>query len=95
MGKGVLSEDLAQYVGTAALSDGDSVHKVIESADLILAIGHDTIEKPTHFVTEGQTRTVHINYYEAKIDDVYAPHLELVGDIGNTFWAALPKRHKT
>ena len=91
MGKGVLSEDLAQYVGTAALSDGDSVHKVIESADLILAIGHDTIEKPTHFVTEGQTRTVHINYYEAKIDDVYAPHLELVGDIGNTFWQLCQK----
>ena len=91
MGKGVVSEDLDQYVGTAALSADDSVHRAIESTDLILAIGHDTIEKPTNFVTEGQTKTIHINYYEAKVDDVYAPHLEIIGDIGHTFWQLCEK----
>ena len=94
MGKGVVSEDLSQYVGTAALSANDSVHRAIKRTDLILAIGHDTIEKPTNFVTEGQTKTIHINYYEAKIDDVYTPHLEVIGDIGNTFWQLCQKEIK-
>ena len=86
MGKGVVSEDLSQYIGTAALSSGDSVHLAVEKADLILAVGHDTIEKPTNFVTEGETKTIHINFYEATVDDVYTPYLEVIGDIGNTFW---------
>ena len=86
MGKGVVDESLPQYVGTAALSSGDGVHKVIEKADLIVAIGHDTIEKPTHVIAEGKTKTIHLNFYEAKIDDVYAPYLEVVGDIGNVLW---------
>ena len=86
MGKGVVDERLSQYVGTAALSAGDTVHKVVEKADLILAVGHDATEKPTNFVEEEMTTTIHINYYEARIDDVYSPDLEVIGDIGNIFW---------
>ncbi|HQT45135.1 MAG TPA: acetolactate synthase large subunit, partial [Candidatus Micrarchaeota archaeon] len=88
MGKGVVDERLSQYVGTAALSSGDHVHKVIEHADLILAIGHDTLEKPTNFLCDSHahTKLVHINYYEAKVDEVYHPDVEIIGDIGNLFW---------
>lgn len=32
------------------------------------------------------TPCIHINFYEAHIDEVYAPYLEVIGDIGNTFW---------
>lgn len=86
MGKGVVDESLPQYIGTAALSSNDSVHKVVEHADVILAVGHDTIEKPTNFICKGDTKTIHINYYESQIDDVYSPSLEVIGDIGNLFW---------
>ena len=34
------------YMGTAALSERDYVHEAIDQADLIIAIGHDTVEKP-------------------------------------------------
>lgn len=51
MGKGVVDKRLPQYCGTAALSSGDGVHRVVNHADLILAIGHDTLEKPTNFIT--------------------------------------------
>ena len=34
------------YLGTAALSERDYVHDAIDRADLIIAIGHDTVEKP-------------------------------------------------
>ena len=33
-------------MGTAALSERDYVHEAIDHADLIIAIGHDTVEKP-------------------------------------------------
>ena len=34
------------YLGTAALSERDYIHDAIDRADLIIAIGHDTVEKP-------------------------------------------------
>jgi acetolactate synthase-1/2/3 large subunit len=46
----VVDERLSQYVGTAALTTGDLVHEAIDQADLIIVIGHDTIEKPTNVV---------------------------------------------
>lgn len=32
------------------------------------------------------TPSIHINFYEAHVDEVYTPYLEVIGDIGNTFW---------
>ena len=46
----MLDERLPQYIGTAALTSNDHIHPVIEKADLILAIGHDVIEKPTNII---------------------------------------------
>ena len=34
------------WMGTAALSERDYVHTAIDQADLIITIGHDTVEKP-------------------------------------------------
>ena len=46
MGKGTVPGGSKLYMGTAALSERDYVHEAIDRADLIIAIGHDTIEKP-------------------------------------------------
>lgn len=86
MGKWVVSEDLPQYLGTAALTSNDSIHDAIKEADLILSVGYDPIEKPTHLIASGGTKNIHINFYESNIDAVYNPYLEIVGDIGSTFW---------
>ena len=86
MGKGVIDETLPQYIGTAALTSGDYLHEIIDKADLLLAVGHDLVEKPTNLAKKG-LETIHINFFPAEIDDVtYNPHLEVIGDIGNTFW---------
>ena len=86
MGKGVVSEDLREYLGTAALTNGDYIHDAIKEADLILSVGYDPIEKPTHLVGEGGTKNIHINFYSADTDAVYHPYLEIIGDIWNIFW---------
>ena len=46
MGKGAVHGGSDLYLGTAALSEHDYMHQAIDRADLILAIGHDTVEKP-------------------------------------------------
>jgi len=45
------------------------------------------VEKPPFFMHFADKRKVmHINYFGAQVDQVYFPHLEVVGDIGNTIW---------
>lgn len=48
-----------QYMGTAAISDGDYVHVAIGHADLIIMVGHDVVEKPPFFMHPRDTRKVH------------------------------------
>jgi acetolactate synthase I/II/III large subunit len=86
MGKGVVDESLPQYLGTAALTTGDYIHQAIAQSDLIISVGYDPIEKPTTLMWIDGTPSIYINFYEATIDDVYTPYLEVIGDIGNIFW---------
>lgn len=53
LGKGVIDERHPLFMGCAALSDGDFVHRAIEAADLIINVGHDVIEKPPFFMLHG------------------------------------------
>lgn len=86
MGKWVVNENLDEYLGTASLTSGDYIHQAIAQSDLIISVGYDPIEKPTTLMGIDGTPCIHINFYEAHIDEVYAPYLEVIGDIGNTFW---------
>ncbi|XP_024366341.1 uncharacterized protein [Physcomitrium patens] len=87
MGKGVVTEEHPLYLGCCALSAKDFVHVCIEKADLIINVGHDVVEKPPFIMKFGEPPVViHINFYSAKVDNVYFPQLEVVGDIANTIW---------
>ena len=82
MGKGAVAGGSSLYMGTAALSERDYVHDAIERADLILAIGHDTVEKPPFVMGAGPARVIHLSSAPASVEEVYFPHAEVVGDIG-------------
>jgi acetolactate synthase I/II/III large subunit len=86
MGKGVIDENHPRCLGNAAVSAGDFPHRAIESADLILNVGHDVIEKPPFIMTNGERKVLHINFKSAEVDPVYFPHAEMVGDIANSIW---------
>jgi acetolactate synthase I/II/III large subunit len=86
MGKGVLDETHPLWLGNAALSDGDFVHRAIEHADCIINVGHDVIEKPPFFMRRGKRTVIHVNYLTAEVDTVYFPQIEVVGDIANAIW---------
>lgn len=86
MGKGVIDERHPLYLGTAALSANDYLHCAIDRADLIINVGHDVVEKPPFIMKPNGAQVIHLNFLSAKVDEVYFPTLEVVGDIGNALW---------
>ena len=84
MGKGSVAGGSGLYMGTAALSEHDYVHDAIDRADLIISIGHDTVEKPPFFMGPKGPTVLHVGYLPATVEEVYFPHAELVGDVGST-----------
>jgi acetolactate synthase-1/2/3 large subunit len=82
MGKGTVPGGTELYMGTAALSERDYVHEAIEQADLIITIGHDTVEKPPFIMGIRGPKVVHVGYLPANIEQVYFPQAEVIGDLG-------------
>ena len=82
MGKGSVTGGSNLYMGTAALSEGDYVHGAVDRADLIVSVGHDTIEKPPFFMGPKGPRVIHVGFTPASVEQVYFPHAEIVGDVG-------------
>ncbi len=81
MGKGVVDEHNPLFLGTAALSDHDYLHCAVDRSDLIINFGHDIIEKPPFFMQNDGPKVIHVNHFFSRADDVYFPHLDVVGDL--------------
>ncbi|MBX9898480.1 MAG: acetolactate synthase large subunit [Qipengyuania sp.] len=86
LGKGVIDERHPLFLGCAALSAGDFVHRAVEDADCIVNVGHDVIEKPPFFMKAGGARVIHVSNRTAEVDPVYFPQVEVIGDIANAIW---------
>jgi acetolactate synthase I/II/III large subunit len=82
MGKGTVPGGTELYMGTAALSERDYVHEAIDRADLIITIGHDTVEKPPFIMGSKGPQVIHIGYQPASVEQVYFPQTEVIGDLG-------------
>ncbi len=82
MGKGTVPGGTELYMGTAALSERDYVHEAIERADLVITIGHDTIEKPPFIMGPTGPNVIHVGYLPATVEQVYFPQAEVIGDLG-------------
>ena len=95
MGKGAVTGNSELYLGTAALSERDYIHEAIEHADLIIAIGHDTIEKPPFLMgSSGGPKVVYVGYVSATVEQVFHPDAEVIGDIGTTVTALADALHQ-
>jgi len=86
MGKGVIDENHPCCIGNAAMSTDDFPHRAIEMADVILNVGHDVVEKPPFFMRAGNRKVIHVNFQSARVDPIYFPQVEMVGDIANAVW---------
>jgi acetolactate synthase-1/2/3 large subunit len=86
MGKGVVDEMHPLCLGNASLSANDFIHRAVENADLIINVGHEVVEKPPFFMKQNGVKVIHVNFNSAKVDPVYFPQVEMVGDIANSIW---------
>jgi len=95
LGKGVIDERHPLFLGCAALSAGDFVHRAVGDADVIVNVGHDVIEKPPFFMRNDQEgpvgsdsppTVIHVSTRTAEVDPVYFPQIEVIGDIANAIW---------
>jgi acetolactate synthase I/II/III large subunit len=100
MGKGVVDERHPLFLGCAALSANDFVHRAVQDADCIVNVGHDVIEKPPFFMKnedDGSPTVIHVSTRTAEVDPVYFPQVEVIGDIANAIWqikeAISPQEH--
>jgi acetolactate synthase I/II/III large subunit len=84
MGKGAINGNSDLFIGTAALSSGDYVHVAVDRADLLVVVGHDTVEKPPFLMRPGGPTVIHIAFSPAEIDQIYFPQIEVVGDIADS-----------
>ncbi|SAL82453.1 acetolactate synthase [Caballeronia terrestris] len=90
MGKGTVAaittteKGTELWMGTAALSERDYVHEAIDQADLIVSIGHDTVEKPPFIMGPKGPTVIHVGYTSANVEQVFFPHAEVVGDVGSS-----------
>jgi acetolactate synthase I/II/III large subunit len=88
MGKGIVAEESGEqlaidlWLGTAALSERDYVHEAIDRADLIIAIGHDTVEKPPFVMGRDGPNVIHVSFASPNFEEIYFPHATVVGDVG-------------
>ena len=87
MGKGAVNAGSNLYIGTAALSERDWVHEAVDQADLIISIGHDTVEKPPFLMGHGGPQVIHVGATPATVEQVYFPQAEIVGDVGASLTA--------
>jgi acetolactate synthase-1/2/3 large subunit len=55
---------------------------MIDRSDLIIAIGHDTVEKPPFLMGPDGPHVIHISATPAAVERVYFPQTEIIGDIG-------------
>ena len=87
LGKGALNERHENFLGCAALSNGDFVHRAIQESDQIITVGQDNFEKPPFIMSEKEgTKVIHIDHITANVNGIYFPQLMVTGDIANAIW---------
>jgi acetolactate synthase-1/2/3 large subunit len=88
-GAGVVSRELFDcFGGRVGLFHNQPADRLLDAADLVVAVGYDLVEyEPGLWNTGRKRELVHIDVVPADIDKDYQPQLELTGDIAATLHA--------
>jgi acetolactate synthase I/II/III large subunit len=85
-GAGVVpKEHFHRFGGRVGLFRTQPADRIMDSADLVIAIGYDPVEFEPGFWNRGKKRNlIHIDVTSADIDNDYRPRVELIGNIAAT-----------
>lgn len=86
---GLISREMEdRFFGRIGLFRNQPGDLVLEQADVVLAVGYDSVEYDPKFWNAGQKKTIiHLDEARADIDHYYQPSIELVGDLPSTIAA--------
>ena len=77
-----------RFGGRVGLFRTQPADRILDAADLVIAIGYDPIEFEPGVWNRGKKRNlIHIDVTSADIDNDYRPQVELIGNIGATVGA--------
>lgn len=87
MGKGIVPYTYPLSMWTIGLNQRDYANRIIEKADLVIAVGYDLIEyAPNKWNPERTIKIVHIGPERAEINKCYMPICEVIGDISDSLF---------
>ncbi|MBI2434722.1 MAG: acetolactate synthase large subunit, partial [Candidatus Hydrogenedentes bacterium] len=87
MGKGCVPRDYPGYLFTAGLQSRDLPDHVLDTADVVIALGYDIVEyHPSLWNRSGGKKIIHIDFLPAEVDDHYRCTKEVVGDLAHALW---------
>lgn len=85
MAKGIIPFDSKYSMWTIGIPQKDYQNKIIEEADVILAVGYDLVEYAPQKWNPGKDKTIiHIDRRPAHINKYYQATVEVVGDISSS-----------
>ncbi|QOX65996.1 acetolactate synthase large subunit [Anoxybacterium hadale] len=96
MAKGVISAHSRYAMMTIGIPQKDYANKILEDADLVVAVGYDLVEfAPTSWNDMGDKRIIHIGRQPAHTNKCYQCTVEVVGDIAESLFSILRRTTRT
>lgn len=85
MAKGIIPYDSPYCMWSIGIPQKDYQNKILEDADLVIAVGYDIVEfAPAKWNGDGKHTILHIDTRSAHINKLYQPKLEVIGDISES-----------
>lgn len=82
MAKGIIPYNNKYSMWTVGIPQKDYQNKILDMADLVIAVGYDIVEfSPGKWNGGGSHKIVHIDPRSAHINMLYQPEVQVVGDI--------------
>ena len=82
MAKGIIPYNNKYSMWTVGIPQKDYQNKILDMADLVIAIGYDIVEfAPGKWNAGGKHKIIHIDQRSAHINMLYQPEVQVVGDI--------------
>lgn len=82
MAKGIIPFNNKYSMWTIGIPQKDYQNKVLDMADLVIAVGYDIVEfAPGKWNEGGKHKILHIDQRPAHINMLYQPEVEVIGDI--------------
>lgn len=85
MSKGIIPFDNPYSMWTVGIPQKDYANKILENADLIIAVGYDIVEfAPIKWNINDNHQIIHLDSRPAHVNKLYQPDVEVIGDISDS-----------